>query len=107
MGPTLSDLLDCSSPGSSVHGILQERILKWVAIPFSRGSSTPGTEPGSHALQVDSLPCEPPVKPIISLKCTLKKTVKILKFISYAFYHNTENLEKTKQKSIEGLARVF
>ena len=36
---TLCDLLDCSPPGSSVHGILQERILKWVAIPFLRGSS--------------------------------------------------------------------
>ena len=31
--------MDCSPPGSSVHGILQERILEWVAIPFSRGSS--------------------------------------------------------------------
>ena len=32
---------DCSLPGSSVHGILQTRILKWIAIPFSRGSSQP------------------------------------------------------------------
>ena len=32
---------DCSPPGSSVHGILQARILAWVAIPFSRGSSQP------------------------------------------------------------------
>ena len=39
--PTLCDPLDCSTPGSSVHGILQERILEWVAIPFSRGSSHP------------------------------------------------------------------
>ena len=36
--PTLCDPLDCSLPDSSVHGILQTRILKWVAIPFSRGS---------------------------------------------------------------------
>ena len=36
---TLWDLLDCSPPGSSVQGILQARILEWVAIPFSRGSS--------------------------------------------------------------------
>ena len=35
----LCDPLDYSSPGSSVHGILQERILEWVAIPFSRGST--------------------------------------------------------------------
>ena len=33
--------MDCSPPGSSVHGILQVRILKWVATPFSRGSSWP------------------------------------------------------------------
>ena len=33
--------MDCSLPGSSVHGILQIRILEWVAIPFSRGSSWP------------------------------------------------------------------
>ena len=33
------DALDYSPPGSSVHGILQARILEWVAIPFSRGSS--------------------------------------------------------------------
>ena len=33
--------MDCSLPGSSVHGILQARILEWVAIPFSKGSSQP------------------------------------------------------------------
>ena len=37
--PALCDPMDCSSPGSSVHGILQARILEWVTIPFSRGSS--------------------------------------------------------------------
>ena len=37
--PTLSDPIDYCSPGSSVHGILQARILEWVAIPFSRESS--------------------------------------------------------------------
>ena len=38
---TLCDPMDCSSPGSFVHGILQARILEWVAIAFSRGSSQP------------------------------------------------------------------
>ena len=37
--PTLYDPMDCSPPGSSVHGVSQARILEWVAIPFSRGSS--------------------------------------------------------------------
>ena len=36
---TLCDPMDCNSPGSSVHEILQARILEWVAISFSRGSS--------------------------------------------------------------------
>ena len=39
--PTLCDPVDCSPPGSSVHGILQARILEWVAISFSRGYSRP------------------------------------------------------------------
>ena len=39
--PNLCDPIDYSSPGSSVHGILQTRILEWVAIPFSRGYSQP------------------------------------------------------------------
>ena len=47
---TLCDPTDCSLPGSFVHGILQTRILEWVAMPSSRGSS-PGFEPGSSALQ--------------------------------------------------------
>ena len=39
--PTLCDAMDCTPPGSSIHGILQAWILEWVAIPFSRGSSWP------------------------------------------------------------------
>ena len=38
---TLCDPIDYSSPGFSVHGILQARILEWVSILFSRGSSQP------------------------------------------------------------------
>ena len=36
---TLCEPMDCRRPGSSVHGILQARVLEWVAISFSRGSS--------------------------------------------------------------------
>ena len=39
--PPLCDPVDCSLPGSSVHGILQLEMLEWVAISFSRGSSQP------------------------------------------------------------------
>ena len=55
--PTPFDPMDCT-PGSSVHGILQARILEWVAIPFSRESS----QPESPALQADSSPTKPPGK---------------------------------------------
>ena len=40
----LCDPTDCSLPGSSVHGTLQVRILEWVTVPFSRGSSQPGEQ---------------------------------------------------------------
>ena len=52
---TLCDLTDCSPPGSSTHGILQARILEWVAIPFSRDIPNPVIEPRSPTLKVKSL----------------------------------------------------
>ena len=39
--PTLCYTMDCSLPGSSVHGVFQARVLEWVAISFSQGSSQP------------------------------------------------------------------
>ena len=60
---TLYNPINCSLPGSSVHGILQARLLEWVAIPFSRSLPNPGIEPGSPALKADSLPSELPGKP--------------------------------------------
>ena len=54
--PTLCDPMDCSPSGSSVHGILQARILEMVAISFSRGSSlTQGSNLGMLHCQMDSL----------------------------------------------------
>ena len=69
----LCDPMQCSLPGSSVHGILQARILEWVAVPFSKGSSqprdllNPGIEPRSPTLQEDSFPAELPRKPALGL----------------------------------------
>ena len=54
----LCDPMDCSLPGSTVHGILQARILEWAAVPFSRDLPNPGTEHRSPTLKVDSLPSE-------------------------------------------------
>ena len=61
---TLCDPMDYSLSGSSVHEILQARVLEWVAISFTRGSSPLEIETGSPALQVDSLPTEPPGNPV-------------------------------------------
>ena len=60
---TVCSPMDCSLPGSSIHGILQARIPEWVAMPSSRGSSQPRDQPRSPMLQADSLPAEPPGKP--------------------------------------------
>ena len=61
--PTLCNPMDCSLPGSSVHGILWARILAWTAMPSSRDLPKPGIKPWSPALQADFLPSEPRVKP--------------------------------------------
>ena len=56
--------MDCNPPGSFAHEIFQARILEWVAISFSRGSSPP-RDPGSPALQADSILTELQGKPTI------------------------------------------
>ena len=57
--------MDCSPPGSSIHGILQTKIQEWVSFCLSRVSSRPGIEPRTPALQADSLPSELPGKPLM------------------------------------------
>ena len=54
---------ECSPQGFSVHGISQARILEWVAVSFSRGSSRPRDQIRVFSLKVDSLPYRPPGKP--------------------------------------------
>ena len=56
--PALSNPMDCT-----VYGILQARILEWVAFPFSCDLPNPGMEPRSPTLQANSLPAEPQGKP--------------------------------------------
>ena len=53
----------CDPMDYTVHVILQVRMLEWVACPFSSDLLDPGIEPGSPALQADSLPAEPHGKP--------------------------------------------
>ena len=69
------EVILCNPMGYTVHGILQARILEWVAFPFSKGSSNPGIEPRSPTLQVDSLPAEPSGKPMWgAVKAVLKRS---------------------------------
>ena len=76
----------CSLPGFSVHGILQARILEWVAMPSSRGSSHARDLTQVSCLHVDSWPSEPSGKPIASwvsnYDTNSKKTHSIVAHIS-------------------------
>ena len=95
---TLCDCMDCSPTGSSVHGILQARILEWVAISSSGDLPDPGIEPGSSSLQADSLPSEPPGKEggnkfsgeFLSVRCfTHFNTLTLLTLSGAAWVHLT------------------
>ena len=59
---TLCDPMDCSPPNSSIHGILQARMLEQVTESSPGDLSDPGIEPRSRALQADALPTESPGK---------------------------------------------
>ena len=72
---TLCNPMDCSLLGSSVHGILQGRILEWVGMPFSRGSSQPRDWTRIPCLlpwQVGSSPLAPPGKPNAAVAHNIK-----------------------------------
>ena len=80
---TLCDPMNSSPPGSSVHEILQARILEWVAIPFSRGSSNPGIEPSflaSPALAGGFFTAVPRGKPRLSLSLCLSMSLSRILF---------------------------
>ena len=61
--PTLCDPTDCGPPASSVHRVSQARVLEWVAVSFSRGSSLPRGQPASAAWTGGFSATEPPRKP--------------------------------------------
>ena len=73
----MCDPTDCSLPGSSEHGILQARILGWVAMPSSGDLPDSGIKPASLTVslhwQVGSLPLVPPGKPIMGYYSAIKK----------------------------------
>ena len=65
---TLCDTMDCSLPGSSIHGIFQARVLEWVAISFSRGSSRPRDWTQVSRIVGRRFTSEPPGKSLILLQ---------------------------------------
>ena len=88
-------LTDCSLPGCSVQGILQVRILEWVAFPSPVALPDPGMEPTFPAVQVDSLLSEPPGKPNVLMGnwlvtmfkySSLSYTDTLIHFFSHAWY---------------------
>ena len=87
--PTLCNPIDCSLPGSSVHGTFQARVLEWVVIPSPRRSSQPrGRTRVSHisCIQVGSLPLVPPGKPLISVYLS-SKLLKLHTLSMYSFLY--------------------
>ena len=72
--PTLRNPVDCSPPGSSVHGILQARILEWVTMPSSRGSP-------DHGSNSDLLHCSQTQTHFLQLQASLRKERRALRFV--------------------------
>ena len=88
-------------------GILQARILEWVAVPFFRGSSRPGERTRSPALRADSLPSEPPEKPLavilicISLKISdIEHLFMYLAFLIAQLVKSLPAMQKTQVQSL-------
>ena len=70
-------LMNCSPPGSSVHGIFQARVWSGLLFPSPGDLPNPRIELGSPALQADALPSEPPGKPLSGDKISTNQVLKI------------------------------
>ena len=77
--------MDYSPPGSSVHGILQARMLEWVAIPSPGDFPNSGIKPGSPVFQADSLPSQPQGKPQSSIFSPLLTSQLFFFFLFFLF----------------------
>ena len=86
----LCDPMDYSLSGSSVHVVLQARILEWVAIPFSRESSRLNTSPATPALQADPLSLSHQGKPEWLILVAISDYTDVTNCINFPrFYNNT------------------
>ena len=75
------DPMDCSSPGSSVYGILQARILEWVVMPFPRGFSQPWDQTQVSCFANRFFTSDPPGKPCFTIIDTIKTN-----FLVYMYF---------------------
>ena len=84
-------------PGSSVHAISQARVLEWVAISLSRGSSHPRIEPRSPALAGRFFTTEPPEKPHKGISALIMRDRRELVFLSLSLpFKETRNRPLTR-----------
>ena len=97
--------MDCSPPGSSVHGILQAKCWSELPFPSPEDLPDPGIEPRSLALQADSLPSEPPGKPL-ELDIELINVQLALDLEGYLFYYMEIICISTGQKNYK-FASIF
>ena len=96
----LCDNMDCSSPGLSVHGVSQARILEWVAISFSRGSSPPRDQTQVSLIAGRWLPLSHQGSPMMS-----KFYIKIV-FIKWAVGMKGYKKEKSQRRIMRAGSRV-
>ena len=101
---TLRNPIDYSPPGSSVHEILQARIMEWVAVSFSRDLPHPGIEPSSPALQADSLLSQPPGKDVHSVR---RNTILTCIAINNIFSMTVLSPDSQENKNIKPWFGVF
>ena len=97
---TLRDPMDCSLPCSSIHGILQARILEWVAVPFSRRSSQ-----GRDQIQISMQESNPDLPHCgqILYQLSHKGSPKILEWVAYPFFSRSSlPRNRTKVSCIAG-----
>ena len=101
---TLCNPMNCNLTGSSVHGILQVRILEWVAISSSRESS----QPRSPALQADSLPTEPQVKPNIRTEALFQhQSIYMLSKVVFSWFKVLQHFFWKTLKFLKYVAGTF
>ena len=93
---TLCDPTDCSPPGSSIHGIFQARILEWVAISFSRGSSWPRDWTRVSHIVGRSVSSEPPGNPAFSHDHVLKRSAGTGEAHWFCFHGQTHSMDDTQ-----------